>query len=123
MNKGASLGIGLGLISLLGGLYYVGIMEKEDIKQVDPAMEAGYKGSNAANILSMNTARSLYVQAKGKAPEHVEDLVPEFLPSVPAEAFSKSNKVVSAYDGSGGWVLTADGFQPNFPQSLNGGSQ
>ena len=119
MNKGL-WGAGFGLLTLLGGLYYVGIEKKEEVQMIDPAMEAGYKGADAANLANLNMARTMYMTSKGKAPEKAEDLIPEFLPAIPAEAFSKSNLVVSTYDGSGGWVLDGDGFRPNHPQKLSG---
>lgn len=118
MNK-AILGGGLGLITLLGGLYIAGSMAKTEVQQVNPAMEAGLKGGNTANVVSLNMARTLYIQSKGQAPEKIEDLQQGgFLSHVPNEAFSKSATVVSAYDGSGGWVLNDEGFSPNHPQTL-----
>lgn len=118
MNKGVWLGGGLGLLSLLGGLAIIGQETKEQAETIDPAMEAGFKGANTANVVNMNMARTLYMQAKGKPPEKIEDLVPEFLSQVPSEAFSKSKAVVSAYDGTGGWVMDDSGFRPNHPQIL-----
>jgi hypothetical protein len=119
MNK-AILGGGLGLLTLLGGLYYSGLMVKEEAAQVNPAMEAGLKAGNAANVVSLNMARTLYMQSKGQAPAKIEDLVQGgFLTQVPAEGFSKSSEVVGSYDGKGGWVLNEAGFSPNHPQSFD----
>jgi hypothetical protein len=118
MNK-ALMGGGLGLLTLLGGVYYAGQMTKEEATAVTPAMEAAYKGADTANIVTLNMGRTLYMQANGgKAPEKIEDLVPAFVQSVPAEAFSKSTAVAKAYDGSGGWVMDDEGFKPNHPQVL-----
>jgi hypothetical protein len=118
MNKGASLGAGLGLLTLLGGLYVAGQMSKTEVQQVDPSMAAALRGANAATIASLTMSKALYTQAKGKAPETISDMVPEFLASVPQEAFSKSSAVVKVYDGTGGWVMDDDGFKPNAPQDL-----
>ena len=118
MNKGL-IGAGFGLLTLLGGVYVAGQMTKEEAQTITPAMEAGYKGADTANIVTLNMGRTLYMQASGgKAPEKIEDLVPAFIQSVPNEAFSKSNAVVKAYDGSGGWVMDDEGFKPNHPQTL-----
>jgi len=118
MSKGVWLGGGLGLLTLLGGLYVAGQETKTQVEAVDPAMEAAHKGENAANIVNLNMARTLYIQAKGKAPEKAEDLIPEFLAKVPNEGFSKSAVVVKQYDGKGGWVMDDEGFKPNAPQTM-----
>lgn len=118
MNKGASIGAGLGMLTLLGGLFFAAQMSKQDVQQVDPSMSAAMRASNAANIANLSIAFAMYTQTKGKAPEKIDDLVPEFVKSMPNEAFSKSNGVVSTYDGTGGWVLDAEGFKPNAPQEI-----
>ena len=118
MNKGVWLGGGLGLLSLLGGLAIMGQESKEQAETIQPAMEAAHRGENTANIVSLNMARTLYMQAKGKPPEKAEDLVPEFLSSIPSEGFSKSSAIVNQYDGSGGWVMDDNGFKPNHPQRI-----
>jgi hypothetical protein len=119
MAKGTVIGSGFLLLALAGGLYVSGGMMKGEAQQVNPGMEAALKAANTSNVLSLNTARTLYIQAKGQAPEKIEDLVQGgFLSQVPNEAFSKSSSVVSAYDGSGGWVMNETGFSPNHPQTL-----
>jgi hypothetical protein len=117
MSK-ALLGAGLGIISLLLYLHYAGQTRSEEARQISPAMQAGLRAANTANITSLNLARTLYMQAKGQPPASLADLQ-GFISHVPAEAFSKSSEVKSEYDGSGGWVLDAQGFRPNHPQALN----
>ena len=116
MSRTAWAGGGLALLGILGGLYVSGLESAQQAKEIQPAMQATYQGSNAANIASLNMARTYYFQAKEKTPQKAEDLVPEFINAIPNEAFSKSNAVVSKYDGSGGWVMDEEkGFLPNFP--------
>ncbi|HTA17574.1 MAG TPA: hypothetical protein VK786_07500 [bacterium] len=120
MNKGSLFGGGLILLIFVGGLYYTGLESKQEAQTVKPGMAAGYTGANAANVVALNMARVSYFQAKEKAPEKAEDMVPEFIASIPAEAFSKSNTVVKKYDGSGGWVMDEEkGFLPNYPQTTD----
>jgi hypothetical protein len=125
MSRGAWLGGGLGLLSILGALYVIGAESKQQAQEIKPAMNAGYQGSDIANIVALNMARQAYFQAKEKTPEKGEDLVPEFIAAIPNEAFSKSNAVVRKYDGSGGWVMDEDrGFLPNVaPQAEGQGKQ
>jgi hypothetical protein len=111
------LGGGLGVVSILAGLYVSGLETKQQAMEIQPAMKAGYVGSNVANGAALNMARTAYFQAKEKMPEKGEDLVPQFIAAIPYEAFSKSNAVVRTYDGSGGWVMDDEkGFLPNYPQ-------
>jgi hypothetical protein len=117
VSRAAWAGGGLALLGILGGLYVSGLESAQQAKEIQPAMRAGYQGSNTANIVSLNMARTAYFQAKEKTPQKAEDLVPEFIAAIPNEAFSKSNAVVTKYDGSGGWVMDEErGFLPNFPQ-------
>ena len=117
MNR--SLLGGLGLIGLLIALAIAMNAQKEQLQTVDPAMESGFRAANTANLVSLKMACTMYGNAKGHAPEKTEDLVPEFLGSIPNEACSKSSAVVAVYDGLGGWVLDGDGFRPNHPQTLS----
>jgi hypothetical protein len=119
MNKPLALSAGVGILSLLGGLYYSANMVKMDAQQAQPDMSAAYKAQDELNITNLSTARSQYVVEKGKEPDSLEDLAPKFIDRIPNEAFSKSNQSVKVYDGSGGWVLTDDAIQPNAPQELS----
>jgi hypothetical protein len=119
MNKPLALSAGVGLLSILGGLYYSANMVKMDSQQAQPDMSAAYKAQNELNITSLSTARSQYLLEKGKQPDSLQDLTPRFIDKIANEAFSKSNQSVKVYDGSGGWVLTDDAILPNFPQELS----
>lgn len=76
MNKPLALSAGVGILSLLGGLYYSANMVKMDAQQAQPDMSAAYKAQDELNITNLSTARSQYVVEKGKEPDSLEDLAP-----------------------------------------------
>ena len=117
MAKGSGVAAGLGIISLLITVGVVMMLQKEEIKTALPATGGvEQKAMNEVAKMNLETAARAYAAAKGKAPEKAEDLVPEYINSIPAEANSHSNTIVAVYDGKGGWVYGNGEFAPNFPQ-------
>lgn len=81
----------------------------------------------------VRTALAAYMKDHGRAPSDVHELAADYpanyLSFVPVEPASKSNRIVSVYDGAGGWVYRPSArelgamFVPNVPGFVTSAEQ
>ena len=63
-----------------------------------------------ARLITIYSAVLNYKQDNSEFPcaDNIEELLSGYLPVVPEEPGTKSNKMVESYDGTGGWVYDTD---------------
>lgn len=62
-------------------------------------------GETKGNLGSLKSAASIYYgDNHGQWPKSLEDIVPAYLNHIPPEKITNCNRVVSDFDGRGGWV-------------------
>ena len=68
-------------------------------------LKMGDEGATRGNLSVLRTVVALYYGDKGaKFPKTIAELVPEYLlKEVPFDEITVSNKVVTEFDGTGGW--------------------
>lgn len=86
-------------------------------------LEKSREGSAKGNLGSLKSAASIYYgDSYGIWPSTLEELIPKYLKAIPKDPITGSQKVVAAYDGTGGWVYDkmTGNVMPNFSASLSG---
>lgn len=65
-------------------------------------------GNTARNQGNILVAVSLYyAEHNGQWPTSLEILIPKYIDSIPKEEITKTNRVVTTFDGKGGWVYNS----------------
>jgi len=74
------------------------------------------------NLGSLISAISIYHgDFEGAYPKHLADLAPKYIPAIPADPYTGSNKEVFVYDETGGWVYDPETGEvnPNFQSEIS----
>lgn len=112
MKKGIGIAIALTVVSLATSITVSFLKPKgltaRQIKEL--------KGLNEMTLQGLNDAHLAFYNAYGRNLHSGEELA-SVQGSLPKEAFSRSERIVSQYDGKGGWLFDGSGvFSVNHPQ-------
>jgi hypothetical protein len=107
-----------GIFIILSGISALSIFA---IPRFAKMLEKSREGFAKGFIGTSKSAASIYYgDTNGLWPQTLECLVPKYLDSVPRDPVFGSKKVVSIYDGTGGWVYDKNkgNVSPNFPTTI-----
>ena len=99
---------GFTLIELVIVILVIGVLAAVILPKFVGQVEKAKIATTKANLESLRSATRLYYSDnKGVLPATGAALVPNYIKRIPDEAITSSTTVVTANDGTGGWVYTA----------------